>query len=744
MIVKVLIDNPVKKLNKVYNYLVKEEDLEKIQVGKRVLVNFGNGSGRSTEGIIVKVSSENTSDLKLKYIEEILDTESYIDEYKLKLAKWISRMYFCNVYTALKLMLPDGGEKLKKKDIHGKQITVVTLNKEKDIIEDDIDKKKITSARHIKLLRELEDSIKIPLDDIVNNLGITKAVINKVKENGYIKLIKEDVDDSGLLDVPRTEKLNPTKEQKKVIDSLIDKLNNGKFNISLLYGITGSGKTEVYLQAIEECLRLGKTAIVLVPEISLTAQTKSRFISRFGDVVSVLHSKMTRIEKQTEFKKILDLKSKIVIGPRSALFVPLKNIGLVIIDEEHDSSYISGTTPRYNTKEVASKVAYDNNAILLLGSATPEISTMYKAKSGKIDYYELLSRPKGVVPPEMEIVDMKEEALYNKSSILSSRLKEEIAKNLENKEQTFIFLNRRGFSTYIVCENCGKVLRCPNCDVNLTYHKKRGLLLCHYCSYCETLNSTCPYCKEESLKEIGVGTEKVEQELRETFKDISVLRMDMDTTVKRGSHEKILNRFKNDGIDVLVGTQMIAKGHDIENVTLVGIINADMTGGEDYNSSEKTFSSLLQVSGRAGRGRKKGRVIMQATNLNSYILDSVYNNSYDKFYKKEIEFRKALNYPPFTDLLVIELTSKYQEKVVKESKKIYDIFSENKNELLKVYSPKVPYIGKINNKYRIQMVIKSILNKQVLDLVYENLDKYDKIKDSNVNISVIRNPVKIG
>ena len=744
MIVKVLIDNRVKKLNKVYDYLVKDEDVKNIEIGKRVLVNFGQGKGRSAEGIIVKINNDLISDIKLKYVEEILDSESYIDETKLKLAKWISKMYFCNVYTALKLMLPDGGEKLKKKEINGKQISVVILNKEKEIIEKDIELKKITSARHIKLLRELEETGKIPVDDIVNNLGISKAVIKKVLENGYIAVIKEDVDNSTSFNIERTKKLVPTKEQKIVIDSLIEKLNKGGFNASLLYGITGSGKTEVYLQAIEECLRLKKTAIVLVPEISLTAQTKNRFISRFGDVVSVLHSKMTRLEKQTEFKKILNGKTKIVIGPRSALFVPLKNLGLIIIDEEHDSSYISGTTPRYNTKEVASMVAYDSGALLLLGSATPDVTTMYKAKMGKIDYYELLSRPGDVMLPEMEIVDMKEEALNNKSSILSSRLKEEIEKNIKNKEQTFIFLNRRGFASYIVCESCGKVLKCPNCDVNLAYHQKSDLLLCHYCSYCETLKEICPYCGEKTLKKSGMGTEKVELELKQAFPGVSTIRMDMDTTIKRGSHEKILNKFKNEGIDILVGTQMIAKGHDIENVTLVGVINADLTQGEDYNSAERTFSSLLQVSGRAGRGAKKGRVILQAVNLDSYILDSVYNNSYDEFYEKEIEFRKALNYPPFSDLLVIEVTSKFQDKVVKEGKKLYDIFSKGNNSLLKVYSPKVPYIGKINNKYRIQMVIKSIINKQVLDLVYEKLEIYDKIKDDKTNIAVIKNPIKIG
>lgn len=743
MIAKVLIDNSAKKLNKVYDYLVKKEDEPNAEIGKRVLVNFGSGKGRNVEGIIVKLLEESNGS-KLKEIVEILDSQSYLDENRLKLAKWISKMYFCNVYTALKLMLPQSNDKLKQKEINGKQIKVVLLNVDKEQIQKDIEAKKITSAKHIRLLKALEENNKIPLEDIVNSLGISKAIVKTVEEKGYIKLEKEDVNVIDFSSIERTEKLEPTKEQSKVINSLIDKINNNEFNVSLLYGITGSGKTEVYLQAIEECLRLNKTAIVLVPEISLTDQTKRRFIARFGEVVSVLHSKMTMLEKQTEYKRIVLGQAKIVIGPRSALFVPLKNIGLIIMDEEHDSSYISQSTPRYNTKEVATRLAYMENAVLLLGSATPDICTMYKAETGKIDYYEMLNRPSYITLPAMEVVDMKEEAVINKSRILSNRLKEEISVNLENKEQTFIYLNRRGFSSYIVCGDCGKTLKCPNCDVSLTYHKSNNLLLCHYCSYCETLKDKCPYCESENIKESGMGTEKVEQELKEMFPGIKIARMDMDTTVKRGSHEQILDRFKQDNIDVLVGTQMISKGHDIENVTLVGIINADASIGNDYNASEKSFSNLLQVAGRAGRGSKKGRVIIQAYDTESYIIESLCKNSYKYFYNKEISFRQMANYPPFVDIVVIEVVGKYKEKVVNEGKKLYEIFEKNKSDRIQVYSPKVPFIGKINNKFRVQMVLKTNIDNKVLNLIYENLEIYDKIKAKDVNVSVIKNPVKLG
>lgn len=744
MVAKVLIDNASHKLNKVYDYKLKQQDEQKAEIGKRVRVNFGSGKGSEREGIIVRLLEDVQCDKldKLKYIEEILDIESFLDEDRLKLAKWMSKMYFCNVYTALKLMLPqEPNKKLQTKELVGKQITVASLKVSKEEIEEDIENKKIISAKHIKLLRELEENNMVPVDDIVNSLGISKAVIKAVVEKGYIELVKQDTVVQDYASIKRTEKLAPTKEQEYVIESIKEKLD--KFRISLIHGITGSGKTEVYLQIIEECLNKGKDAIVLVPEISLTDQTKKRFISRFGEIVSVLHSKMTALEKQTEYKRIVKGEARIVIGPRSALFVPFKNLGLVIIDEEHDSSYVSQSTPRYSTREVATRLAYLKNAHLILGTATPDVCTMYKAKQEKIDYYTLFTRPGKSLPPDVEIVDMKEDALTNKSRILSSRLKEEIAKNLERGEQTFIFLNRRGFSSYITCKTCGKTLRCPNCDVNLTYHKKNGLLLCHYCSYCEKLTDICPICSAAALEEGGIGTERVEQELIQTFPGISIARLDMDTTVKRGSHERILNKFKEEKIDVLVGTQMISKGHDIANVTLVGVVNADYMVGDDYTVSEKAFANLLQVVGRAGRGDKKGRAILQAYDTENYILEAVKNNSYEDFYESEIKFRKMASYPPFVDILVIEQSSKDKTRLMKDSEKLYNIFSKEKV-LYKVYSPKAPYVSKINNKYRVQMIIKTNIDNKVLDKLIENMEEYDKIKDRSVTVGVSKNPVRLG
>lgn len=743
MVAKVLVESSIKSLNRIYDYAVPAELENNVSIGKRVLINFGKGKGQEKEGIIVKL--EETQKCKLKYISEILDSESYIDESRLKLAKWISKVYFCNVYDAIKLMLPPSATgKLKRKEVNGKQAKVIQLALPKDVLESKISENVIKSARHIKLLRYLIENEHIFLDDAIQSLGISRAVIATMEKNSYINIKKIDIELEDYSNISPSKKLIPTPEQKNVIDGVINDLNRFEFNTSLVKGVTGSGKTEIYLQVIEECLRLGKTAIVLVPEISLTTQTKRRFIARFGDIVSVLHSKMTILERQTEIKKILAGKAKIVIGPRSALFVPLKNIGLIIIDEEHDTSYISQTTPKYNTQEVASRLAYQENAVLLLGSATPSISSMYKAKEGMIKLYELKNRPKNVTLPKISVIDMKSEALMGNSGRLSSTLIQEIEKNIQRQEQTFIFLNRRGFASSVICKSCGKILKCRNCDVGLTYHKKINLLLCHYCSYAEKFQELCPYCGKDALSLLGVGTESIEQELKEKIPQVTVLRMDADTTVKRGAHEEILDKFTKENINVIVGTQMISKGHDIANVTLVGIVNADATiAGNSFSSVERGFSNLLQVSGRAGRGEKPGRVIVQAYDTTHYAIEALKNQSYDELYNTEIAFRANAVYPPFTDIVLIELSGKIKQNVEKSAVIAYNMLSN----LLKGYatltSPKAPYISRINNNYALQIIIKTKLNDKLYELLYQFMQEYDKITKGDIKYSITRNPIYI-
>ncbi len=754
MVVKLLINLPIKTLNRVYDYHVSDEISQYIELGKRVIVNFGNNTSRLEEGIIVKIFSDeeyafenrNNKKFKLKEIIEVIDEVSYISEEKLKLAKWMSQIYFCNVYDALKLMLPPGtGSKNASKNMVLKTTYLVKLNASIDKINQDIEDKKITSARHIRLIRFLEENDSVIIDDIINGLNISKSVIKKVENNGYIKLEKVELDEDNV-DKIEIEKSNITltDEQKNAIDILNNQLDKKEYSKYLLFGVTGSGKTEVYLQIIQKVLDMNKKVIVLVPEIALTHQTLTRFCSRFGSRVAMLHSKMTINKRKEEYKKIIDGKVDIVIGARSAIFCPIDNLALVIIDEEHDLSYYANNTPKYSTKEVASYICRENNALLLLGSATPEISTYYEAMSGKIGYIEMKKRPQNATLPTIEYVDMKNDRLLGNKGAFSARLKEEILKNISNNEQTMIFLNRRGYSSYLTCGKCGYMFKCPNCDVALTYHKKNNLAICHYCSYVKKNIDTCPNCGNENIEQSMIGTEKIEEELKSIYSNISVLRMDADTTVKRGSHQKILESYKNEKVDVLVGTQMISKGHDIENVTLVGVLGVDsMISMNDYLASQKAYANISQVSGRAGRGKKPGRVIIQTTNEDNYILEAVKNHNFVDFYENEIRFRKKFNYPPFIDIVLVELISKESKLLKEESKKLYEIIHDSSNGIYTVYSPKTPYIEKINNRYKMNILIKCKFSNEFLKIMYNNLLKYDKIKNRNINISITKNPISI-
>lgn len=741
MIAKVLIDSTARMLNKVYNYKVPENLECMVEIGKRVYVNFGQGKGTETEGIIVKLEENQVeTKYKLKSILDILDTENYLNMDKLKMAKWMSKIYFCNVYDCLKLMLPPGTRGINnKKELLGNLEEVVSLNTTSFEIEENIENGKITSARHIKLLRFLIHNDFVLTSDIINGLSISRAIIKLVEKNGYISITKREIEETEKINFKKSEKLIPNDEQKIIIDDLIKKMKSGKTNINLIHGITGSGKTEIYLQVIEECIKNGGSAIVLVPEISLTVQTKARFFARFGNTISVLHSKMTISEKKIEWKKILENKVKIVIGPRSALFVPIPNLELIIIDEEHDTSYNSGSTPKYITAEVAEYIARTKNISLVLGSATPDITTMYRAKKLKeIAYYRIDKRPGNAKEAKIEIVDMKDENVIG-NKLLSNKLKEAINKNIIKGEQTFVFLNRRGFANSIMCKSCGYILKCMNCEVNLTYHKKSNLLLCHYCSYVQKKIDVCPKCFSNNVVEVGTGTQKIEEELLNEFPSAKILRMDADTTIKKGSHEEILNKFNNKEADILVGTQMISKGHDIENVTLVAIINADNTfAGNDYMSTQKGFQNLLQVAGRSGRGSLRGKVIVQAYDTNNYAIKCLAKNSYDDFYKQEIVARKVAEYPPFIDILLIELIYTDKKILTEEATKFYDVFNNNNNNNYKIYSPKAPFVSKINKKYKLQIILKLKINSENLDLVYENIKKYDKMNRKNILVSVTK------
>lgn len=568
MYAEVIINSNAKDLNKIFDYIVPIDMEDTIKIGARVFVPFGKGS-KLTDGFVINFKEK--SEFANKEIAKI-EIENSLTEDNIALAKLMARKYFCNVSDCIKLMLPPGtGSKEVSDRVKEKKGNFVFLNKSKDEIEILIENKKIKSDKHIRVLRFLEKNDGIYITDLENLTDVNRTVFKTIEKNGYI-MIKEGRIERNPFINKNVEKDEPKKlnqEQKKCFDGINFCLQNNEYSKNLIYGITGSGKTEIYLQLIKEVLEKGKDSIVLVPEISLTPQMVDRFLARFGDIVAVLHSKLSIGERFDEWQKIASGEKKIVIGARSAIFAPVKNLGIIIIDEEHDMSYKADSTPRYNAKDLAKYISEKNSCPLVLGSATPDIITMKSAKDNEIILYTLKNRANNAKLPKVEIVDMRNELAIGNRSMLSFKLQDEINKNLENKKQTILFLNRRGYSTFVMCRECGYVAKCKNCNISLTYHMSENKLKCHYCGYETTVIKECPECHSSKVKYFGTGTQKLENEVHKLFPNASTIRMDLDTVTKKNSHEEILNKFKNENIDILIGTQMIVKGHHFPNVTLV-------------------------------------------------------------------------------------------------------------------------------------------------------------------------------
>ncbi|MGN1326521.1 MAG: primosomal protein N', partial [Clostridia bacterium] len=506
----------------------------------------------------------------------------------------------------------------------------------------------------------------------------------------------------------------------------------------LLFGVTGSGKTEIYIQLIEEALKLGKSSIMLVPEISLTPQTVDRFLSRFGEEkIAVLHSKLSVGERYDQWKKIERGDAKIVIGARSAIFAPVQNLGLIIIDEEHDDSYKSEMSPRYNAKEIATYLAKENNVPLVFGSATPDINTYYKALNGEIQLLELTKRANKSELPKVEIVDLRQELANGNKTMISGKLYKEIENNLKEKKQTILFLNRRGFSTFIMCRDCGYTAKCKNCNITLTYHLKENKLKCHYCGYETKALTICPECESKNIRYFGTGTQKLEEQIKKLFPQASTIRMDVDTVTKKNSHEDILNQFKNDGIDILIGTQMIVKGHHFPNVTLVGVIAADSSLNiDDYRAHERTFQILTQVAGRAGRGEEKGKVIIQTYNPDAFCIQYAQKQDYKIFYDTEIHLRKQLRYPPFCDIILIGVSSKSDKELQIISNQIYEDLKlkiQKQNLKILLYKPVPSPIDRIKNKFRWRIIVKCKIEENIIAQMNETIEKVNNQNKNSKN-----------
>lgn len=719
MIIGVLVELSNKNIDRVFDYSVPDCFLDKIKLGIRVKVPFGK---MELEGFVVEV--KDSSDIEVKDILDVIDDEAILNSELLELGKKMQEDTLSTLISCYQIMLPKALKAKNGQVINKKFDTYYYLNK--DIV--CYGKLSTSQEKIINLCMEKEYVLRKELVDIslssLNTL-IKKNILLEKKLEHYRLSYNEKIE-------PKKELTN---DQRSVVDEVL--VNTGYFPY-LLFGVTGSGKTEVYMELIEDALNKGKTSIVLVPEISLTPQMVLRFQKRFGDNIAAIHSALSDGEKYDEWRRIVKGEAKIVIGARSAIFAPLNNIGMIIIDEEHSDSYKQDdSNPRYNAKDIALLRGKYHNCPVIMGSATPSLEVFARAKKGVFKLLELPNRINGKSLPHINIVDMNEMISKTKGHF-SPVLLEAISARLLKNEQIILLLNRRGYSSFVTCKNCGYTFKCPNCDITLTYHKSSRTLRCHYCGYGTKVYDTCPECHEKSINDLGVGTEKVEEELNKLFSESRILRMDFDTTSRKGMHEKMIKAFKNHEYDILLGTQIVSKGLDFDNVTLVGVINADTSLNiPDFRSSETTFSLLAQVAGRAGRSDKEGEVIIQTFNPEHYAIQYTKKHDYLGFYNREMSIRRELKYPPYYYICYVKTSGKDNKYIYEESLKITKLF-HNKLISMIILGPSPCTIFKLNNIYRYGIILKYKKDEDLREVLNKVIEHY---KDNrNIKIDVNFNP----
>lgn len=772
MIARVIVDRRSRHVDRFFDYLVPEELEGKIETGSRVIVPF-SASNKEVEGFcmgfsekseskklkaIIKIANDTAafdeSMLSLiewmhkKYLAPYLDIIHAIvpagtavksrewiillkeTEERSELRGQIVRLLSDNgggmEYDALKercghdiqnqirAMIKDGtlGREYRQSvDVKDKKVRCIRLTAGRSAACEEAEKIKKKAPVQARMLEILASNDYVSTADLQRFSEGSYNAVSAIVKKGLAEIFEVRVDRDPYRNrvFKKTESMKPTGEQLSAIEKITGSARSGESGTYLLHGVTGSGKTEVFMQVIEDAVSRGKSAVMLVPEISLTPQLVARFMSRFSDRVAIFHSGLSMGEKHDQWKRIKNGQADIVIGARSAVFTPLKNIGIIIMDEEHSDTYKSDMSPRYHAREVARFRAEQSGAVLVLASATPSVESYYKAQTGEYTLIEMTSRYNMNKMPEISVVDMRSELARGNRGMLSSKLYGEISENLKRSEQTILFLNRRGFSTFVSCRSCGFVPQCPHCNISLTYHKFGNLLKCHYCGYSIPNYTFCPECGSKYIRYFGGGTQRVEAEIKRLFPKASSIRMDTDTTGKKQSHEEILRKFEKDKIDILIGTQMVAKGLDFENVTLVGVITADtMLHLNDYRSGERTFAMLEQVSGRAGRGEKEGRAVIQTYTPGHEAVKLVKTHDYEALYKSEIAERSLMWYPPFCKIIGVQfqgtsenLVSQCARYFVKE---LGDIKSFGQK--LQVLGPIPSYISKIKNKYRWQIIFK--------------------------------------
>ena len=723
MYAEVLVEYPSKKIDKTFTYIIPYNLRNKLNLGMHVSIPFNN---KIINGYVLKILNSYENSYELKEIIDIKNEELVFSDELINVANFLHKKTLAPLISCYQVMLPSALKIKNQKSNYKKYDEYIELIC--NVCIDDFKGKK---------QKEL-------INDLVHNKRVLKrdydySVVKNLLDKSIIKIIKEEKYRINKIDYENHFKFKLNDEQSNVFDIIKSELN--EFNTFLLEGVTGSGKTEVYLNIVEETIKQNKNVIVLVPEISLTMQVVNKFYDWFGSNVAIFHSALSDGEKYDEYMKIIRGEVSVVVGTRSAIFTPLKNLGLVIIDECHSDTYKQENSPRYNALEVAEFRCKYNKCPLILGSATPQLEVRARALKGVYKHLLIRKRVNQSEMPKISLVDMTEEIKKRNfifSDILKDKIKEKIAKN----EQVILFLNRRGFSTTITCSSCGYTYKCKNCDITMTYHKSTNNLRCHYCGYTLIKSETCPECKEKSLGFLGLGTEKIEEEINKLFPNLRVIRMDQDSTSKKGSHDKIIESFKNHEYDILLGTQMISKGLDFPLVTLVGVINADSSLNiPDFRSNERTFELLTQVSGRAGRSKKTGEIIIQTYNPDNEVLNYVKNNDFDGFYNYEMNLRRLLKYPPYYYLASVKIVSKDYKKASMEATNICKYLKDNLDNTTIVLGPSTHNLFKFNNTYRFVIVIKYRFDAKLDNILKRIDDEY--LFNNNVNIEIDINPVHI-
>ncbi|MEW9676411.1 primosomal protein N' [Lentibacillus sp. L22] len=799
-IAKVIVDVPAGSINQTFDYLIPERFMDILQTGMRVIVPFGP---RRVMGYVVGFAQE-SSFKKLKELIDVLDLMPVLTDELLDLGKWLAEETLSLYITTYQAMLPQVLKSQYKKElvrltqgelapdletvfagrdtiaydeitngpvsyahvrdaisagdiminylvksrITKKYVTMIEANKDSYLLEEAIhDLAKNAAKQRDLLLFFSEHPEPVEQTKLLKQFKTTTQTVNKLIEKQLLSAKKVEVfrnpyDDTQIV---QTSPLTLTDQQERAIRPIKHKIAENEHDVFLLHGVTGSGKTEIYLQTIQDVIEKGKEAIVLVPEISLTPQMVHRFKGRFGANVAVMHSGLSAGEKYDEWRKIQRKEVQVVVGARSAIFAPFENIGVVIIDEEHETSYKQEDQPRYHARDVAIYRGKNHHCPVILGSATPTLESYARAEKGVYQLATLTKRTNDQGMPDVQIVDMRKELHAGNRTMFSHDLKAKIEQRIEKGEQVVLLLNRRGYSTFVMCRECGHVKECPHCDIALTYHKNSNQLKCHYCSYEEPMPMFCPECQSDLIRYFGTGTQRVEEALTQLIPDAKVIRMDVDTTRRKGAHEKLLTKFANGQADILLGTQMIAKGLDFENVTLVGVLTADsMLHLPDFRSSEKTFQLLTQVSGRAGRHELPGEVIVQTYTPEHYSITLASTYEYLQFYRTEMNTRRTFQYPPYVFLALLTVSHENRVKVVQTTQKMVQLLSKHVNEKTVILGPTPSPIARMKDRYRYQCMIKYKHEPQLRNLIRKIIQQFDEdIRKDDLKITVDMQPYQL-